>query len=168
MTNGLLVLMISGHGGQIADWNKDEVDGFDETWCLFDKMVTDDNIFAMLSLLRSDIRIVLINDQCHSEANFKNFVKGSDVYIPRIFKKIGIRGDADISLIQFASCRESEFSYGGMTGGSFINSLILNYKDGITWGEWFNIAKTNIVSKQTPVLIRYGKRADEIVNSLIK
>ena len=36
-------LTYSGHGGQINDVNKDEPDGLDETWVLYDRELLDDH-----------------------------------------------------------------------------------------------------------------------------
>jgi hypothetical protein len=61
-----LLLTYSGHGGQYADTNKDEGDGLDETWCLFDRQVLDDELYAMYAQFAAGTRIFVLSDSCHS------------------------------------------------------------------------------------------------------
>ena len=56
----------SGHGGQIRDNTGDEDDGLDETWCLYDRQVLDDELYLKWSQFRSGVRIVVLSDSCHS------------------------------------------------------------------------------------------------------
>src|SRR5215216_528023 len=35
VSGGTLLITYSGHGAQIRDFNRNESDGLDETWCLF-------------------------------------------------------------------------------------------------------------------------------------
>jgi len=67
LTHGdFFLLTYSGHGGQVPDLNSDEDDGQDETWCLFDGELIDDEIFKLLSLFAAGIRVVVLSDSCHS------------------------------------------------------------------------------------------------------
>jgi hypothetical protein len=45
----ILLLSYSGHGGQLPDLNSDEPDGLDETWCLFDGELVDDELYNSFS-----------------------------------------------------------------------------------------------------------------------
>jgi len=67
MVNGdMLVLTYSGHGGQIGDVNGEEEDGLDETWCLYDRMLIDDELYAMWGQFKPGVRILVFSDSCHS------------------------------------------------------------------------------------------------------
>ncbi len=61
-----LLLTYSGHGGQVPDENGDEEDGQDETWVLYDRMLIDDEIYAMWSQFAAGVRIFVLSDSCHS------------------------------------------------------------------------------------------------------
>jgi hypothetical protein len=61
-----LIITYSGHGGILEDKNYDEHDFQDETWCLYDRQLLDDELFAKFSRFRSGVNIVLISDSCHS------------------------------------------------------------------------------------------------------
>lgn len=59
-------LTYSGHGGQTDDENNDEDDGKDETWCLYDRQVLDDELYAMYRKFAPGVRIFVLSDSCHS------------------------------------------------------------------------------------------------------
>lgn len=66
----ILFLTYSGHGGQVPDTNNDEdaddVEGLDETWCLYDRQVIDDELFAAFAKFARGVRIIVLSDSCHS------------------------------------------------------------------------------------------------------
>jgi len=59
-------LTYSGHGGQVPDTNGDEADHKDETWCLFDGELVDDELYAALGKFKPGVRILVLSDSCHS------------------------------------------------------------------------------------------------------
>jgi hypothetical protein len=62
----IFFLSFSGHGGQVSDVNGDEVDGKDETWCLFDSQLLDDELYRLYASFPSGVRIIILSDSCHS------------------------------------------------------------------------------------------------------
>jgi Caspase domain/Putative peptidoglycan binding domain len=57
----------SGHGGQIPNTSEDdEPDGMDETLCLYDRMLVDDELHLLLGEFRAGVRVFLVLDSCHS------------------------------------------------------------------------------------------------------
>lgn len=56
----------SGHGGQLADFNGDEEDRIDETWCLYDAQLIDDELYMLWSEFAEDVRVLVVSDSCHS------------------------------------------------------------------------------------------------------
>lgn len=59
-------LSYSGHGGQIPDVSHDETDKQDETWCLYDGELIDDELYLELSRFRPGVRVLVLSDSCHS------------------------------------------------------------------------------------------------------
>jgi hypothetical protein len=59
-------LTYSGHGGQVADVSGDDADKQDETWCLFDGQLIDDELYVELSRFAKGVRILVLSDSCHS------------------------------------------------------------------------------------------------------
>lgn len=67
LTSGdLFFLTYSGHGGQVPDTNDDEPDKQDETWCLYDGQLLDDELYFELSRFAAGVRILVLSDSCHS------------------------------------------------------------------------------------------------------
>jgi len=70
----IFLLYYSGHGGnEIPDINKDEVeeqadevDGFDESWCLYDQQVIDDILYQRWFKFKAGVRILVLSDSCFS------------------------------------------------------------------------------------------------------
>ena len=62
----IFFLTYSGHGGQAPDLNNEEPDGMDETWCLYDGQLIDDELYSSWGAFTSGVRIFLLSDSCHS------------------------------------------------------------------------------------------------------
>ena len=62
----LFFMSYSGHGGQMPDTNGDEADKKDETWCLYDGQLIDDELYFELSRFAAGVRILVLSDSCHS------------------------------------------------------------------------------------------------------
>ena len=62
----LFFMSYSGHGGQVKDIDHEEADGKDETWCLYDGQLIDDELYFELSKFAAGVRIVVLSDSCHS------------------------------------------------------------------------------------------------------
>jgi metacaspase-1 len=70
-TGDLVIVYYSGHGGnEIPDLNKDEndpwSDRFDETWCLYDAQLIDDEMYYQWRQFKKGVRIILMSDSCFS------------------------------------------------------------------------------------------------------
>ena len=62
----LFFMTYSGHGGQVADVSGDEPDKQDETWCLYDGQLIDDELYFELGKFAAGVRILVLSDSCHS------------------------------------------------------------------------------------------------------
>lgn len=67
----IFLFTYAGHGGQIPDLNKDEAAGpdfdqMDETLCLFDGQMIDDELYKIWSDFAEGVRIVAVFDCCHA------------------------------------------------------------------------------------------------------
>ena len=67
----IFLLSYSGHGGQIPDRNSDEADHQDETWCLYDGELIDDEIYTALGRFKRGVRVLAFADSCHSGTSIK-------------------------------------------------------------------------------------------------
>lgn len=71
----MFLLTVSGHGGRIPDFNQDEDhDGdekMDETLCLYDFQLADDELYMLWSEFRAGVRVLVVPDTCHSGSMIK-------------------------------------------------------------------------------------------------
>lgn len=64
----IFLVSCSSHGGQMpnAPGGDSEADGLDETWCLFDGELIDDELELLWHRFADGVRILFISDTCHS------------------------------------------------------------------------------------------------------
>jgi metacaspase-1 len=62
----VFLLSYSGHGGQLQSGAPDEADGLDETWCLYDAEILDDEVYGLLCGFRPHVNVIVVSDSCHS------------------------------------------------------------------------------------------------------
>lgn len=67
----IVQISYSGHGSQLPDLNSDEPDALDETWCLYDGQVIDDELRYLWSLFDNGVRIFVTSDSCNSGSIIK-------------------------------------------------------------------------------------------------
>ena len=78
-----LLVTFAGHGGRLFDVLSDgttagdEPSGFDQTWCLFDRQILDDELAQLWSLFAEGVRIIFISDSCYcgTVAEMASFVE---------------------------------------------------------------------------------------------
>jgi metacaspase-1 len=64
--NDSLFLFYSGHGTNVKDLNKDEIDGRDEAICLYDGNVIDDYFAGLFKTCPAGLNLVVFFDSCFS------------------------------------------------------------------------------------------------------
>jgi len=72
----IFFLTYSGHGSQVPDFSGDErlerpEDAVDETLCLYDAQVVDDELYALWAAFPPDCRVLAVFDCCHSGSAVK-------------------------------------------------------------------------------------------------
>lgn len=73
----LFMLTYSGHGGQVPDRSDDEPDNDDETWCLYDGELIDDELYVLWSKFKPGVRVLVFSDSCHSGTVTRAMVRES-------------------------------------------------------------------------------------------
>lgn len=61
-----LFVSYSGHGSHAADLDGDEPDGQDETWCLHDAGLTDDELVRIWRKAPAGSRVVVVSESCYA------------------------------------------------------------------------------------------------------
>lgn len=67
LVNGdTFLISYAGHGTFINDESGEETDRRDETWCLFDSMLIDDELYVLWDRFKAGVKIIVLLDSCHS------------------------------------------------------------------------------------------------------
>lgn len=149
----LFLVTYSGHGAQVPDRNGDEGDdGKDETWVLYDRMLVDDELYALWGSFARAVRILVVSDSCHSgtvtrDAFFDEAMTGATIgcrqkMLPRDVERAtyeahrqlydgiqeafpqGDRVGLGASIILLSGCQDSQRSLDGDRNGAYTESLL--------------------------------------------
>lgn len=154
----------SGHGAHAKDMNEDEPDGFDETWCLYDRMFLDDEQRVLYSkFAEKEIRIVVLMDCCHSATGFRGSKPADEIILDPNVDIRGASKDVDdwiyryeanrqlydeiqksldpvdeyLGVISMSACRDDQTAKGNReTGGYFSNAVTAAFADGQFKGNY--------------------------------
>jgi len=158
----------SGHGGRIKDYSGDEDDLMDETWCLYDCELIDDELGFLWTKFDPGVRILIISDSCHSGSVYKGLKSDSAIlqrkdgikyrFLPhgvsyQTFKKNRShymdvinslpKGKPIIEapLIHFSGCQDDELSLDGEDNGLFTSHLLRTWDQGNFQGSYIEFHK---------------------------
>ena len=148
------VLTYAGHGGAYEDGEGDEIDGQDETWCLFDGQVLDDELHELWYLFAAGVRVLVVSDSCHSATVARRIASQPDLLqtslrppafdvTPRLmpaavaeltrddlkprFDAAQARapaGEPGCALVVMGACQDDELSWGDDENGLFTRALM--------------------------------------------
>jgi subtilisin family serine protease len=183
----LFLLSYSGHGGSIIDTNKDEKDGFDETWCLYDRQLIDDELFERFSKFKAGVRILIFSDSCHSGTVSRNAVVPNAVVEPTTYmrsrlapmnvlirtynknkaeydaiqSKVKVSKPEDIAayVVLFGACQDDEEAMEVWGNGMFTAKVkeVMNGKIK-NYSSLFTAIKKGFSTQQHPNLYHYGNK----------
>jgi hypothetical protein len=153
----IFLLTYSGHGSQILDMNRDEPDGLDETWVLYDKELIDDELYDMWSKFTTGVRIVVISDSCHSgtiakSSSFEGTHKGIDL------EKIHVTANG----ILISACKDSQVAWDGEVNSAFTSALLKTWDGGNFKGsyrQFRNAIAAKLPRSQSPNYFLFGGRS---------
>ena len=186
--NDFLLITYSGHGASVWDNNYDENDGKDETWCLYDRMILDDEMAACWAKFKDGVRILMLSDSCHSGSvsrvmnsngelvddspaeGSRGMKDGPEIYdrnkvvydnTAPVDKNIakGIRIKATVLLL--SGCQDNQTSRDGVSNGLFTEKLLKVYAKGNFTGNYAGLLVKILKlmpSNQTPNYSIVGKR----------
>ena len=158
----LFFLTYSGHGGQVPDKNGDEKDNdrMDETWCLFDRQLVDDELYALWSKFKKGVRILVLSDSCHSGTVTRAlppflsggprqrvmpwFPRGKQVYAAHKRAYDGIQASLQgaekipvrASVLLVSGCQDNQTSLDGNRNGLFTEKLKKAWNNGKVTGSY--------------------------------
>jgi hypothetical protein len=173
----IFLLSYSGHGGQAPDLNGDEPDGKDETWCLYDGQLIDDELYSSWSAFAAGVRVLLLSDSCHSgsvskaihyaartragpppvyrvmpdEVALRVYQNNKKFYDPVLKRRDLAKalGTVKASVLLISGCQDNQLSQDGTFNGLFTGTLKTVWNGGTFAGSYRRF-HTAIGSKMPP------------------
>ena len=190
----IFLMTYSGHGGALADTNNDEtnnfgeMDGFDETWCLYDRQLIDDELFECFGQFKEGVRILLFSDSCHSGSIAKNTaaVNTNAPIDPATYTRARVAPlgtlirtynahkaeydsiqsplttqpeDIKAYVVQFGACQDDELAMEVWGNGMFTAKVQKVLNEPVTsYNDLFTAIKRGFSAQQHPNLFQYGNK----------
>lgn len=181
----IFLLYFSGHGNTTGDINGDEAhrgNARDETLCLYDNQILDDEFYALWQKFAAGVRILVLTDACHSGSILRGgeedlVPKALDERTSKIMKRMNPTRYAKMrealpppepvqaSVMQLAGCREDQLSYESrrLQHGQFTAAMLKALADNAQAGEeglsyvgLFRKMEAIMPDTQKPVLNKLG------------
>jgi metacaspase-1 len=101
----IFLFTYSGHGSQVIDQNEDELknvrpdgrpDRHDETWCLYDGMMVDDEVNLMWQAFAPGVRVLVLLDCCHSETSIRGVGERGARKAPGLSRRLSLSATAKV------------------------------------------------------------------------
>lgn len=184
----IVVVTNSSHGGQVPDYDSTESDGMDETICMYDGQIIDDELENAWAQFGAGVRVLFVSDSCHSgtvaRARFSehdrmlNTTDGSKA-IPQLtqseiiskqdnrlqsIKAAATRSHSDItcSVLALGACQDNQTAMDGRVNGAFTEALLTSlrrYPDE-SYGRLVTYCRRTLPPSQTPSFTYAGPRQD--------
>jgi hypothetical protein len=164
----IFFLTYSGHGGQVPNTGNDfEPDGYDETWCLYDGELIDDELYAALKQFVRGVRIFVLSDSCHSgtvlrAAHFsalglmpvrprmmprdialRVYMDHEKFYDKLQQPRTTRRTRMDATAVLVSGCQDNQTSADGDRNGLFTETLLAVWKNGKFTSPWDGLTNSS-------------------------
>jgi hypothetical protein len=177
----LFFFTYSGHGSQVRDINNDEADDeFDETWCLFNRQLIDDELFEAFKGFNRGVKIFMVSDSCHSGSvsrlarpllkprrapegiSQRTILKNKSVYMPILTRSRVTRDGLGAQVLQFSGCQDEQLSYEFGENGLFttVFKKTLEDSENMSYAAFFKM-----VSGEVPKILEEATAPDVLVQN---
>jgi hypothetical protein len=177
----LFVFTNSSHGGQVPDFDGDEVDGADETLCMYDREILDDELEAAWAKFKAGVRIFVISDSCHSGTvmrarttsaphgarympqQTRTLTLQDTAYVDRLmYAARGVANRAKIKahVLSYGGCQDNQYSMDGTENGAFTGALLAELDGGRSFGHLIKRVRRRLPASQTPSYVYGGPRCE--------
>jgi hypothetical protein len=147
----MLLVSFAGHGGLLPDFSSDEQDCRDETWCLYNGHLVDDELDVLWGRFAAGVRILVISDSCHSgtvtrgaeglpramplEVALATYKVQRDFY-RGLSTLHGCSAEPAATVRLLSACSDNETTSDGLTNGRFTAALKQVWQDGCFGGDY--------------------------------
>lgn len=178
MPGDLVVVTNSSHGGQVPDYDSTEADGMDETICMYDGQIIDDELENAWARFSAGVRVLFVSDSCHSGTvarmrfsehdRMLNTTDGSKALPQLTQSEIIIKQDSRLQVIKadaarqrseitcnvlaMGACQDNQTAMDGRVNGAFTQALLdsLRRYAGDSYGRIVTHCRRALPPSQTP------------------
>ena len=181
----IVVITNSSHGGQVPDYDGNEADGMDETICMYDGQIIDDELDAAWTTFAPGVRLVFVSDSCHSGTMARLFGQsavlsqtGSRAMPADIAHRTAYKNEAQYKaiamackamyekaklhahLLAFGACQDNQTAMDGAVNGAFTGALlqVLKHYPNESMGRMIQRVRQALPPTQTPKYTFGGPR----------
>ncbi|MCU0644791.1 MAG: caspase family protein [bacterium] len=156
----VIVFTYSGHGTNVIDTSGDEEDSYDEALYVYDGIILDDELRAVIQKAKPGVHLVIISDSCFSGTVTRVSPTGIPRYIktdeiPPHFKlKKKLLSEEDMIEILLSGCDDDEYSYDAYINdrwnGAFSANAISLIQNKLTYIEFYSALRELLPSREYP------------------
>ena len=160
----IFFLSYSGHGGQLPDLNCDESGRKDDSWCLYDGELVDEELYTLFGAFGAGVRIIMLSDSSHGGSVNKDLFYRSETAArtPRVYRampdEIALRvyqknkefydpiltsrdtakalESVKASVLLISACQENQYARDGTFNGLFTGTLKSVWNGGTFKGSY--------------------------------
>ena len=160
------VFTYSGHGTYNLDTSGDEPDRYDEALYVYDGILLDDELRAILDDLNPKASLTFISDSCFSGTvtrvmdNVTHYAKPRFMPVAGYSPLISIQGrflaEAEMLELLLTGCSDSEYSYDAHINGRYNGAMsryaidAIRANPGATFEEFFTVLRQALPSQEYP------------------
>ena len=160
VADDVIVFTYSGHGTNVMDTSGDEDDSYDEALYVYDGVLLDDSLRAVIQNIKPGVHLVVVSDSCYSGTVTRISSVGNPRYIktdeipPHAKSKKKLLSEEDMVEILLSGCDDDEYSYdayiNGRWNGAFSANAIKLMKDRLTYSEFYEALRESLPSNEYP------------------
>jgi metacaspase-1 len=188
----VFLISFAGNGSLVADKNGDEESKRDETWCLYDGQLVDDELWALWAGFARAVKIVVVTDCSYagtvSRAPLsqdeldrvrmapigvsKRTYQAHQQFYDRLqksrpFERIMKQGGGAATVIEFAACQDNQTARESSAAGVFTAALVKSLDGGPVRRTYAMLHRTTVSqmpASQTPTLSTAGARIPGVLD----
>jgi metacaspase-1 len=160
----VVVFTYSGHGTQTLDLSGDEGDTYDEAIYVYDGMIVDDELRAIIGKLDPQATLVVISDSCFSgsvtrlvpEKARPRFLPIHGYLEDRTVGQRFLLPESGMPELLISGCSDSEYSYDAEIEGRYNGAMsamalrVIRHNHGLSYNEFYTLLRGYLPSNDYP------------------
>ncbi len=160
----VIVFTYSGHGTQALDTSGDEGDSYDEAIYVYDGMILDDDLRAIIDKINPQATLVVISDSCFSgsvtrlvpEKARARFMPMDGFTEDKVVRQRFLLPESGMPELLISGCSDSEYSYDADIEGRYNGAMsamairVIRHNPGLTYQTFYTLLRGYLPSSDYP------------------